>query len=187
MIGLLRFAQEVQGFCLERDWRFCIIGGVAVQRWGQPRLTLDVDLTLLTGFGSEEAYVDAFLGRYPARIPDARSFALQRRVQLLKSATGIGVDVALGGLPFEEAAIRRASDFEFLPGLSLRTCSAEDLVVFKAFASREIDWRDVESILIRQRGKLDLAFVRRELAPLVELKGEPEILKRLESLAAEVA
>ena len=30
------------------------MGGVALQRWGEPRLTQDVDLTLLTGFGDEE-------------------------------------------------------------------------------------------------------------------------------------
>jgi hypothetical protein len=40
-------------------WRFCFIGGVAVQRWGIPRFTQDIDLTLLTGFGSEEKFVDA--------------------------------------------------------------------------------------------------------------------------------
>ncbi len=31
-----------------------------------------------------------------------------------------------------------------LQGL-VRRCSAEDLVVHKAFASREIDWRDVDA------------------------------------------
>ncbi|MFZ4695847.1 MAG: hypothetical protein ACOYMV_12045 [Verrucomicrobiia bacterium] len=187
MTGLLHFAGEVQAFCRSRDWRFCVIGGVAVQRWGETRLTTDVDLTLLTGFGSEEIFADAFLARYQPRIPDARSFALERRVLLLRSDQGIGLDVALGGLPFEEGAVERASDFEFLPGLFLRTCSAEDLVVFKAFAGRPLDWQDVKTILVRQRGKLNLALVRRELTPLVELKEEPEILKRLETLVAETA
>jgi len=38
-------AEEIQAFCRARDWRFCFIGGLANQRWGEPRLTQDVDLT----------------------------------------------------------------------------------------------------------------------------------------------
>jgi hypothetical protein len=54
-------ALELQGVCRQRSWRFCFIGAIAVQRWGEPRLTQDVDLTLISGFGSEEPFVDALL------------------------------------------------------------------------------------------------------------------------------
>jgi len=39
---------------------------------------------------------------------------------------------------------------------TLTTCSAEDLVVHKVFAGRGLDWGDVERVLIRQHGKLNL-------------------------------
>ena len=39
-------ALEVQDFCRSRGFRFCFIGGLALQRWGEPRLTQDVDLTI---------------------------------------------------------------------------------------------------------------------------------------------
>lgn len=42
---VLAAAGEMQGFCQQQGWRSCFIGGVAVQRWGEPRLTQDVDLT----------------------------------------------------------------------------------------------------------------------------------------------
>ena len=48
---LLEAAQEIQQFCRNRDWRFCFIGGIAVQRWGEARLTRDADLTVYTGIG----------------------------------------------------------------------------------------------------------------------------------------
>ncbi len=32
-------ALEVQAFCRARRWKFCFIGALAVQRWGEPRLT----------------------------------------------------------------------------------------------------------------------------------------------------
>ena len=56
--GVFAGAVEVEAFCRARGWSFCFIGGIAVQRWGTPRFTQDVDVTLLTGFGGEEAFVD---------------------------------------------------------------------------------------------------------------------------------
>lgn len=57
---LLAAAAEIQGFCTSAGWKFCFIGGVAVQHWGEPRLTRDADLTVFTGVGDETRYVDAF-------------------------------------------------------------------------------------------------------------------------------
>ena len=50
MIEVIRAAAGLQAVCEEEHWRFCFIGGLALQRWGEPRETVDVDLTLLTGF-----------------------------------------------------------------------------------------------------------------------------------------
>ena len=73
----------------------------------------------------------------------------------------------------------RASDFLYPPGVVLRTCSAEDLIVMKAFASRGQDWVDIERIIVRQTGKLDWSYIHDQLEPLVELKGDPSILEQL--------
>ena len=183
---VLEAAGEVQSFCRQKGWRFCFIGGVAVQRWGEPRLTQDVDLTLLTGFGNEEQFIDVLLGGFSARRDDAREFAALRRVLLLRTKSGVDVDIALGAFPFEERSIQRASTWTWEDGKSIMTCSAEDMVVHKAFAGRDLDWGDVERVLIRQHGKLDLAQVRAELKPLLELKGEPEALDKLERMLATV-
>jgi len=80
--------------CREHRWGFCFIGGLAVIRWGEPRLTRDIDLTILAGFGSEEPVIDGLLGRFPARLEDARQFAVRNRVVLLTASNGIPVDVA---------------------------------------------------------------------------------------------
>ncbi len=69
----------------------------------------------------------------------------------MKSQAGIPVDVALGAMPFEERAVARASEFVIQPGVTLVTCSAEDLIVFKAFAGHERAWLDIEGIALRLR------------------------------------
>jgi hypothetical protein len=185
--GVLGAAEEVQGLCERASFRFCFIGGVAVQRWGEPRLTQGVDLTVLTGFGQEEQYVDSLLATLSPRREDAREFALRHRVLLLRTASGVDVDVALGAFPFEVRSVDRASPWSWAAGHSLTTCCAEDLVVHKVFAGRDRDWADVEGILIRQYGKLDLKLARSELQPLLELKEQGEAMSKLGALIDTVA
>jgi len=57
MNPLFAAAQEVQDFMQKRGWRFCFIGGLALLRWGAPRTTQDVDVSVFTGFGGEESCV----------------------------------------------------------------------------------------------------------------------------------
>jgi hypothetical protein len=182
---LLAAAIEVTRLCEGLGYRFCFIGGLAVQRWGNPRFTADIDLTVITGFGGEEAYLDALLMQLQPRRADARSFALTHRVLLARTAGGVDVDIALGGLPFEERTVQRATRWKLEGGHELLTCSAEDLIVHKVFAGRDRDWDDVRGIIARRNDALDWNVVREELPPLLELKESAESMQRLEALAAE--
>ena len=186
MNEVIRAAADLQRVCEEQRWRFCFIGGLAVQRWGEPRETVDVDLTLLTGFSGEDRFVSTLLERFEPRVDRPAEFAHTNRVLLLKARSGVGLDIALGGLPFEELAVSRASLFTFPPDIPLRTCSAEDLIVLKAFADRPKDWVDLDGIILRQTGTIDWDYVRLHLAPLAELKEEPAILEQLERRRVEL-
>lgn len=186
MSALLTAAANLQLFCDERKWPMCFIGGLAVQRWGEPRFTKDADITLLTGFGGEKVFIDTLLKKYKGRIENASRFALANRVLLLESPEGVPLDIALGALPFEEHAIERASRFKFSSGCILNTCSAEDLIVHKSFAGRPQDWLDIESILMRQAKSLNLALIAEELKPLVELKEDAGVMDVLKQTARRV-
>jgi len=177
MTPLLEAALELQHFFSRQGWQFCIIGGIALLRWGEPRFTRDVDVTLFSGFGREDEFITLILSSgYRGRIPDASEFAQRNRVLLLDSPHGVPIDIALAGLPFEAMVVERASLYEFEPGCSLRTCSAEDLIVQKLFAFRTRDLADVETIVLRQRGLLDWPYIETQLSPLAELKDQPEIM-----------
>ena len=106
-------------------------------------------------------------------------------VAAMRGIRSIGIDVALGGMPFESNMIDRATPYDLGDGRALLTCSPEDLLVSKAFANRDRDWLDIKGVLIRQRGQLDLALVAKELRPLAELKGEMVVLEKLLKLAEE--
>jgi nucleotidyltransferase AbiEii toxin of type IV toxin-antitoxin system len=182
---IIEAAAELQKVCQSQGWQFCFIGGLALQRWSEPRETVDVDLSLFAGFGQEQQFSAVLLKYFEPRISNAADFAQERRVLLLRSTEGVGLDVALAALPYEELVIQRSSYFDYPPGISLRTCSAEDLIVLKAFAGRAQDWADIERIIVRQTGKLDWDYIREQLQPLAELKDAPEILEQLETRRVE--
>ena len=193
MNAIYEAAVELQRFCTARGWNFCVIGAVAVARWGEPRATQDVDITLLTGFGGEKPYLDALLEAFPARVDDPRKLAAVSRVVVIAASNGTPLDVTLAGMPFEEKLLGRASDHLFEEGVVLRTVSAEDLVVMKLVAGRPRDLGDVEGILVRQGERLDWDLIERGLTDLHamtdgELDGLPalrEIRERVREWARE--
>ncbi len=187
MTPLFVAAAELRDVCEAHGWQYSFIGGLAVLRWGEPRETVDVDLTLLTGFANEQQFVSTLLEAFESRIPDPARFADINRVLLLRSSSGVGLDIALGGLPFEQLVVERSTPFTYPSDIVLRTCSAEDLVVLKAFADRAKDWVDVEGVLIRQAAGLDWEYMRRQLAPLAELKEAPDLVTRLERLRRDLS
>lgn len=182
MNDLYASALEFEKFFRARGWRFCFIGGLAVMRWGVPRLTLDVDISLLTGWEGTERYVNEIVQHFEARIVAAAEFARTNRVVLVKSSTGTPADISLAALAFEEEAIARASAWRIRRGVELTTCSAEDLIVYKAFANRERDWDDIAGVAERQGRGLDRRYVLEALRPLCEARGERGPVKRVAAL-----
>jgi hypothetical protein len=175
-------AREIRDFLQRSGLKFCIVGGLALQRWGQPRITKDADFTLLCALDDEAGTIDRVMSQYAGRIPEARHFALRVRVILIRTASGIPVDVAPGALPFEHRCIERASGFDFGAGLRLVTRSAEDLIVLKAFAGSGQERVDVENMLIRQRRTLDWKLIFAGLEPLLALREGADNLPQLRRL-----
>lgn len=180
--GVIGAAGEVQATLSAAGFRFCLIGGLALQRWGEQRYTRDVDLTLLCPFGDEIAVATRLAALVMPRIEGAVEFAAESRVFLAQASGGVPVDIAFGAIDFELRCLDRASVFDFGGGISVMTCSAEDLVVMKAFAGRGKDWLDIEGVILRRGPSLDWALIERELAPLLTLKEPQGTLERLAAL-----
>jgi hypothetical protein len=180
-------AREVLSVLDEAGVPACLIGGLVVQRWGQPRATTDIDFTVLAPYGDEGRVLDVLLKHFAPRRPDARAFALASRVVLLVTTTGVSVDIALGAFGFELEALEQSSDWEAVPGLHLRTCAAEHLVVYKLVAARPQDLIDVEGVVRRQAGRLDVESIRRWGRVFAELKEDPDLLRPFEEVLRKIA
>jgi hypothetical protein len=61
---LVQAAQELLQFLKAQDRAACVIGGMVVARWGEPRGTQDVDATVLVDFGEELAVLELLLSKF---------------------------------------------------------------------------------------------------------------------------
>ena len=170
-MSIFETAAEVADFLDEQGVPYAIFGGLAVQHWGEPRATQDVDVVVMVTSDKEEDFLRSALQRFAPRLPDALPFATRHRVLLLSASDGTPVDLSLGIPGYEEEVMRRVVSVSF-PGIRLiRLVSAEDLIIHKCVAGRARDIEDVERILIRQRLSLELRYIRkwlRAFASLVE-------------------
>lgn len=146
MENLLSVATKVARFLEEQKIPYAVIEGLALQHWGEPRYTRDVDITVFVPPERLPEFLDQTLARFSPRIPNAKAFALRHRVVLLK-VEEVPVDISLGISGYEEEALARAVAVEF-PGVGvLRLLAPEDLLIHKCMAGRPRDLEDVESIL----------------------------------------
>lgn len=176
----LEAAWEIHEFLTSRGLRYAVIGGIALQKWGEPRLTRDVDITLDASAGDAGDLVRLVTKRFPSRTEDPVLFAQRTRMALVKASNGVDVDIALAFPGYEDELFRRALDYEIEPGKAIRICSAEDLVIHKVVAGRPQDVSDVQAIVERQGEQLDAAYIRHWLKAFSDSLSDPSILDRFE-------
>lgn len=178
---LVEAAEELLSFLSASGRSACLIGGMVVSRWGEPRATKDVDATVLVDFTEEAAVLDLLLSRFGSRDPDPVRRAELGRLALLSATNGVDLDISFAAFPFELEVLQRASDWRVTPDHVLCTCSAEDLVLYKLVAARLIDLHDVQSVVSRMGASLDLDRVRLWGGRFAEILEKPELLDPFEA------
>jgi hypothetical protein len=174
----LEAAWEVHCFLTARQVPYAIIGGLAVQHWGEPRFTRDVDVTVVVPLEQASSFIATVVEYFAPRIENAAAFARRSRVILIWAANGCQVDISLGLPGYEDEVIQRAVDFELEPGKVVRLCGAEDLVIHKAVAGRPRDLEDIKGIVYRRGKALDVSLVRLWLERFSEILGDLAPLER---------
>ena len=177
---VLEAAIQVAKWLEEQSIRHFFIGGIALQYWGEPRLTRDVDVTVLVAPEDFETFLDKAIKAFKPRVPDASGFARKHRVLLLETESGVPIDISLGIPGYEEEAWTRSKEVEFYPLGKLRLISAEDLIVYKCVAGRPRDVEDVEKILVKQRLQVDLEHIRSLLRSFREVVEKHDPLELFE-------
>lgn len=166
----------------EAEITFCFIGGLAIQRWGEVRRTVDIDLTVLCDLGQEEEILEKLEGILNPRVDNIRWMVQTARLFLGVTDDGRNTDISLGYVPYEKRLMERAVKVDFNVAEPLVCCSAEDLVILKTVAGRDIDWSDIRRIIQVSGREIDWDLVFSELEPLLQLAENPESAEQLREL-----
>jgi hypothetical protein len=151
------------------DIPYMVVGGFAAIFYGEPRLTIDVDIVL----DMKWRHIGPFVAAFP--IPDyyVSEESIQDSLQrcypfnVIQPTTGAKVDlVPLPRDPFTRAAFQRRQRLEYDEvGHSATFITPEDIIVAKLITHRETEsdkhLRDARGVLMMQWGELNLEAVRR--------------------------
>jgi hypothetical protein len=153
--------------CLaQHDVRYVLVGGLAMNLLGVPRLTMDVDLLL----GLEESNVDAFIRCAKAlslrpqvpeplealRDPERRRswFEEKHLVAFALSNPSPGaptVDLVLQH-PLDFSAVHARAELRDAGGVAVKVAALDDMITLKRAAGRPQDLADVEHLERLRRG-----------------------------------
>ncbi len=159
---------------------YIVIGGMANAVWGEPRATLDVDVTVWVDDqeipASPERLSDLFtiLPEHPA------DFIRQTRVLPIETQEGVRIDMIFGMLPFELTAIQRGIS-RLVAGKPILFCTAEDLILHKIISHRDQDLQDVRAILRRRGLDLDRDYLEPRIQDLSDALERPDIRANYEN------
>ena len=146
---------DVAAFLEEQRVPYMVIGGVANLHWGAERFTRDIDIAIEIADDALDGLIRSLEARFTLAVSDPLAFARRNHLIRLLTRTGVDVDLILAVIPYELAAIRRAVSLE-ISGKAVKICTAEDLIVHKLASERPQDAVDVEGVVLRQAGRLDL-------------------------------
>jgi len=159
-----KLAEELDGL----EMPYMIIGGQAVLLYGIPRLTRDIDITLGVDIDSLPT-VRKICGKLNLKIKprDVEEFVKKTMVLPVEDPkTNIRVDFIFSFSVYEKIAIGRAKKVK-IKNYGARFASAEDIIIHKIIAGREIDLTDVKNIINKMGSrKINTIYIKKWLKDL---------------------
>lgn len=178
--------KDVQEFLKKQGVPYMVIGGIGNLVWGEPRLTVDVDITVHISPVKERDFIREIESRFRILVENPDEFVKKTRVLPIEITENVRGDIIFSGLEYEKMAIERAVEVEISKNMKVRVCTAEDLIIYKAISEREKDWQDIEGILLRRGALLDKKYLINWLSQFASALDKPGIQKRFEGLWKEI-
>jgi len=165
------------------DVGWYLFGAQAALLYGAARLTADVDVTVDLGARSYSEVIAALAeGGFAVRTHDDLDdfVARTRVVPLVHLASGVPVDVVLGGPGPEQLFLARARR-HVIDGVPVPVASPEDVVAMKVLAARAKDLDDALAV-VTANPALDAGLVRATLATLEAALDRSDLVPVFEGL-----
>ena len=181
MNPLFEASWEIHQYFWQNQIPYAVIGGMALQKWGDQRFTKDVDITIVASLEEgTSGLVGLIANRFHSRVRNPLEFVRKTRMILVTASNRVDVDISLALPGYEDEMYKHTVDYEIETGKSIRLCSAEDLIIHKAIAGRPQDVSDIQGIVYRQGEKLDVSYIRKWLNEFSGVLANPALLEHFE-------
>jgi len=159
---------------------YMIVGGLAVNYHGFPRSTIDIDLAIrLEGESADRLVRAAKRAGFEISGPEVKEMVeTGDRFVMMYPKSVYRVDFWLVKTDYEKEALERRRQVQIFD-VQTWICSPEDLVLTKLDAGRGKDLDDALGVLHRQKGKLDLEYLRCQARRLGVSRKLNELLEKL--------
>ena len=170
--------------CLDKDKiPYMIIGGQAVLLYGTPRLTRDIDITL--GIDTDKfLLIERICRKLELKIlpEDPEDFARETKVLPAEEPKlRIRVDFIFSFTEYEAQAIKKTKEV-MMNDYPVKFASCEDVIIHKIIAARAVDVEDVMNILIKNKDRIDLEYIKKWLSEFNKISEYEGALERFNSL-----
>lgn len=167
----------------ETKTRYAVLGGVAVSLYGMPRLTLDVDISIIL----EKDRVEEFLKKahklgFKPLVSNERKFVGYTGVIPMKFVKGGPLsrcDFIVAQNMLEYLAIKRARTVT-LGSSKVKVITPEDLVLQKLSSDRPRDIEDARGVILRQE-KLDTGYIHMWLKKISKMTKRTDSIRIFDS------
>lgn len=164
--------------------RWYVFGAQAVNLYGFPRATADLDLTVdLEGISAQMLLDKLVSAGFVARFADAAFIAATRVIPIVHRASKLPVDVVLAGPGLEERFLDEVT-LHAIGRRKIPVISVENLIVTKVLAGRPKDLEDIRELCATRGDSLDVVHVVELLALLENALDEHDLLDRFAKLRA---
>ncbi|MBC8204078.1 MAG: nucleotidyltransferase [FCB group bacterium] len=154
---------------------YMVIGGIANAVWGEPRATLDIDVTIWIENDKIPGFVDKVSQNFKILSRQPLDFIEKTNVLPLID-DDVRIDIIFGRLPFEKEAVRRAVTRK-INDHDIRFISVEDLIIQKIISEREKDYSDAQKLVSKNKKIINKKYIEKRLKKLSELFNRLDILE----------
>ncbi len=167
---------------LHRWGRWYVFGAQAINVYGVPRLSADVDVTLHLVPDDPESFArEMAAAGFELRVDDADFVRRTRVMPFVHLSTAMPLDVVLAGSGLEEEFLGRARLTD-VAGARVPVIHPEDLMVAKVLAGRPKDVEDARQLWRRHGHTLDARRIREILETLEQALSQSDLVSAFDAI-----
>ena len=164
---------------------YAIVGSFASGVWGQPRMTLDIDIVIQLDSSRKASFCDVFSSDqfYLSSQAIEEAISLRRPFNVIHTDSGIKVDfMVVDNTGWNRTQLARRVKLELLPGVTGYVASPEDVILGKLVyyheGHSEKHVSDILGIVANNSSKLDREYIAQQAPELGVADIWREILKK---------